>query len=66
MTISEVLEKSNELVSDMDELTQIPTEIRKEIIMSIENVIDRLGEAIDEYGDDPEEEDSEEEDEEDY
>lgn len=66
MTISEAIEMSNELVSAMDELTQIPNDIRKEITTHLENVIDTLGEASDEYGDDPEEEDSEESPEEDY
>lgn len=54
MTFSEPIETAKELVSQLDELEQIPVADRRVWISQVENLIDALADAEDEYGDDAE------------
>lgn len=51
MTFSEPIETAKELVSQIDELEQIPVADRRVWISQVENLIDALADAEDEYGD---------------
>lgn len=54
MTFSEPIETAKELVSQIDELEQIPVADRRVWISQVENLIDALADAEDEYGDESE------------
>jgi hypothetical protein len=52
MTFSEPIETAKELVSQIDELEQVPVADRRVWISQVENLLDALADAEDEYGDD--------------
>ena len=54
MTFSEPIETAKELVSQIDELEQIPVADRRVWTSQVENLIDALADAEDEYGDESE------------
>jgi hypothetical protein len=63
MTITNLEDRVEGLISDLDELTWVPQEALTDIRNKLEDVSDLLCEAESEYGDEPIEEDDEIEDE---
>lgn len=55
MTISETIEKLEEVQECIDNLTQIPEDKRNEIQQKLTDANDMLNDAADKYGEDPEE-----------
>jgi len=56
-TVSDLIDKLNEVYNDIDNMTQVPSDQRSVISQKLEEIMDALDNWVDEYGNDPEDSD---------